>query len=35
MRWNLVNKMNETNYALKEINEMDYGLRKIKMKCDQ
>ena len=31
----LVNKMNEMDYDLKQIKEMDSGLKEIKMKCDQ
>ena len=27
--------MNEMDYDLKEMIEMDYGLKKIKMKCDE
>ena len=33
MQWTLVNKMNEMEHGLKEMN-MDYGLKEIKMKCD-
>ena len=35
MPWTLINEMNEIAYGLKENNEMDYDLKKIKMKCDQ
>ena len=30
-----MNEMNEMDFVLKEDNEMDYDLKKIKMKCDQ
>ena len=35
MRWTLVNNMNEMDCGLKEVIEIDYGLKKIKMKYDQ
>ena len=35
MRWTLVKDMNEMDYGLKEINEVDYGMTKNKMRCDQ
>ena len=35
MRWTLVNDVNKIDCGLKKMNEMDYGLKEIKMKCDQ
>ena len=35
MRWTLVNNINEMDYGLKEMNEMDCRRNKIKMKWDQ
>ena len=35
MDFSLVNKMNEMDNGLKERNEMYYGLKEVKMKCDQ
>ena len=35
MLWTLVNDMNEMVCGLKEMNEIDYSLKEIKMKCDQ
>ena len=35
MRWTLVkNQMKEVDYCVKEMDEMEYGLKEVKMKCD-
>ena len=31
MGWTLINKINEINYDLKKISEMDYGLKELRL----